>query len=57
MSVPKVIESDEAIPFDQHTRVTAGPGAGKTYWLIEQLTHVVRHSRRLGPTRRIACIS
>lgn len=38
-------------------KVYAGPGAGKTTWLISHLEKVLRNSKRLGKTRRIACIT
>ena len=38
-------------------RIFAGPGAGKTHWLVEQIKRVIAASERLGPSRRIACIS
>jgi DNA helicase-2/ATP-dependent DNA helicase PcrA len=42
---------------DAPFRIFAGPGAGKTHWLVEQVKHVITNSDRLGPSRRIACIS
>lgn len=38
-------------------KVYAGPGAGKTTWLISHLERVLKHSNRLGKTGRIACIT
>jgi len=38
-------------------KVYAGPGAGKTTWLITHLEKVLRNSTRLGKTGRIACIT
>jgi DNA helicase-2/ATP-dependent DNA helicase PcrA len=54
----EIIESDYLpedidIPF----RVFAGPGAGKTHWLVNYIKHVISTSDRLGPSQRIACIS
>lgn len=31
------ITSDDLIPIEQHFRVSAGPGAGKTHWLINHI--------------------
>lgn len=31
------IDSDTLIPIENHFRVAAGPGAGKTYWLVNTL--------------------
>ncbi|QDI90451.1 ATP-dependent helicase [Salicibibacter halophilus] len=38
-------------------KVIAGPGAGKTYWLIQNIKHILRQSNRIGPTSKIACIT
>ncbi|MHC1689960.1 MAG: UvrD-helicase domain-containing protein [Bacteroidales bacterium] len=38
-------------------KVFAGPGAGKTTWLISHLERVLRESNRLNKTRKIACIT
>lgn len=38
-------------------KVYAGPGAGKTTWLITHLEKVIRKSTRLGKIGRIACIT
>lgn len=42
---------------EHHFKVFAGPGAGKTKWLIEHLERVLKESKRLGKTRKIACIT
>lgn len=31
------INSEDRIPVDCHFKVTAGPGAGKTHWLINHI--------------------
>jgi DNA helicase-2/ATP-dependent DNA helicase PcrA len=52
------IESDAKIEdIERHFRVFAGPGAGKTFWLVQHIKNVLRRSRRLGRTRKIACIT
>jgi DNA helicase-2/ATP-dependent DNA helicase PcrA len=38
-------------------RVIAGPGAGKTHWLLRQIKKVVEESDRLGPSQKVACLS
>lgn len=43
--------------FDHHFRVIAGPGAGKTYWLTNHIKNVVKHSSRLNPVSKVACIT
>jgi DNA helicase-2/ATP-dependent DNA helicase PcrA len=42
---------------DRHARVTAGPGAGKTYWLAEHTKNVIRRSKKLHSHARIGIIS
>ena len=51
------IDSDVLIPIEQHFRVSAGPGAGKTYWLVGHIKNVLHTSKRLEKTRKIACIT
>ncbi len=51
------INSDTLIPIEQNFRVSAGPGAGKTHWLVNHIKNVLHHSDRLGKTRKIACIT
>jgi DNA helicase-2/ATP-dependent DNA helicase PcrA len=60
----EILEDAEALSsgspledIDAPFRIFAGPGAGKTHWLVEQIKHVITKSDRLGPSRRIACIS
>lgn len=52
-----VIESNTPINIEQHFKIKAGPGAGKTYWLIQHIKHVLNTSVRLGKIKRIACIT
>ncbi|MDO1444646.1 ATP-dependent helicase [Rhodocytophaga aerolata] len=42
---------------ESHFRVFAGPGSGKTKWLIEHLHRLLKESKRLGLTKKIACIT
>lgn len=51
------ITSDTQIPIDNHFKVMAGPGAGKTYWLINHIKNVLEHSEKLGKCGKIACIT
>lgn len=53
-SLPNV---SELIDVDSNFRIFAGPGAGKTSWLIDHLQHVLKTSKRLHRTRKIACIT
>lgn len=52
-----VIESNTLIDTEQHFLVNAGPGAGKTYWLVQHIKHVLSTSNRLGKIKKIACIT
>lgn len=47
----------ELTDIDTHFRVFAGPGAGKTTWLIQHLLKILKTSQRLYKTRKIACIT
>lgn len=52
------IDSDTLLEdIDSHFKVVAGPGAGKTYWLIKHVKNVLSESDRLTPASKIACIS
>lgn len=51
------INSNSFIPIEHHFRVSAGPGAGKTHWLVEHIKNVLHKSTRLEKTRKIACIT
>jgi len=52
------INSDAIISdIESHFKVSAGPGAGKTYWLVNHIKNVLHNSDRLFRTRKIACIT
>ncbi|CEH28366.1 hypothetical protein AM501_24870 [Aneurinibacillus migulanus] len=53
----QIINSDSYIDINQHFKVSAGPGAGKTKFLINHIKNVLRNSERLGRNRKIACIT
>ena len=58
MPGPVIIESDKNLDDIEHPfRVFAGPGAGKTYWLINHIKNVIKNSERLSPASYIACVS
>jgi DNA helicase II / ATP-dependent DNA helicase PcrA len=42
---------------ETHFKITAGPGAGKTYWLVEHIKNVLKNSTMLLSTSKIACIT
>lgn len=52
------INSDYIIPdIDTHFKVSAGPGAGKTYWLVNHIKNILHNSNKLSISRRVACIT
>lgn len=55
--VDTIINSDTRIGIESPFVVKAGPGAGKTYWLVEHVRNVLANSKRLGRIRKVACIS
>jgi DNA helicase II / ATP-dependent DNA helicase PcrA len=42
---------------DARFKVFAGPGAGKTTWLVEHVQKILKQSSRLGLTGKVACIT
>ena len=52
-----IITSEQAIPIDEPFKVAAGPGAGKTHWLINHIKKVVSSSHKLDVVRKVACIT
>lgn len=52
------ITSDYIVPdIEEHFKVLAGPGAGKTHFLINHIRHLLNHSKRFLIQRKIACIT
>lgn len=51
------ISSSDQIQLEQHFKVSAGPGAGKTHWLVNHIKNTVKNSLRLEKSRKIACIT
>lgn len=51
------INSNTLINTENVFKVFAGPGAGKTHWLINHIKNVLRNSKRLNSTSKIACIT
>ena len=50
--LPDILEN-----IDVHFKISAGPGAGKTTWLVEHVKNILSNSDRLGKTKKIACIT
>lgn len=57
MSVTQITSDTLLDDVEHHFRVSAGPGAGKTYWLVEHIKNVLHNSDRLAKTKKIACIT
>ncbi|MBE0392462.1 UvrD-helicase domain-containing protein [Flavobacterium sp. PL002] len=57
MSVNHITSDYLLDDIEHHFRVSAGPGAGKTHWLVEHIKNVLYNSDRLAKTRKIACIT
>lgn len=54
---PKQLRSSDLIAPESSFRVRAGPGAGKTYWLVEHIKNVLQRGKRVGPASLVGCIS
>ncbi|EOZ5834310.1 UvrD-helicase domain-containing protein [Enterococcus faecium] len=52
-----IIDSKTTIKPNQEFKIEAGPGAGKTEWLIAHIINVVQNSDILFSTRKVACIT
>lgn len=53
----ETITSDQLIDINTNFKIIAGPGSGKTYWLIKHIKHVLEESKILKSTSKIACIT
>lgn len=53
----KISSDDRITDLEHHFKVIAGPGAGKTYWLINHIQNVLRNSRKISSSSKIACIT
>jgi DNA helicase-2/ATP-dependent DNA helicase PcrA len=52
------INSDYKIEdIDENFKVSAGPGAGKTFWLVNHIKNILHNSSKLSITRKVACIT
>lgn len=43
----ETITSDQLIDINTNFKIIAGPGAGKTYWLVRHIKHVLEESKIL----------
>ena len=57
MSTIKINSDFRIGDIEKHFRISAGPGAGKTHWLVEHIKNVLHNSTRLSKYRKIACIT
>jgi DNA helicase-2/ATP-dependent DNA helicase PcrA len=60
MDLSRAIEledSDQLIGIENHFKLCAGPGAGKTRFLVNHIKNVIKNSKRLKKARKIACIT
>ncbi|WP_126651913.1 UvrD-helicase domain-containing protein [Chryseobacterium aureum] len=55
--MPVEISSDTPIDIDKSFKIKAGPGTGKTYWIVEHIKNVSKNSTRLFSTKKILCIT
>ena len=42
---------------DVNFRVSAGPGAGKTHWLVNHILGIIQQPKRLGKLGKVACLT
>ena len=52
-----IITSEQPISIDEPFKVCAGPGAGKTHWLINHIKNVVSNSHKLDVVKKVGCIT
>ncbi|MCT3636650.1 ATP-dependent helicase [Elizabethkingia anophelis] len=51
------ILSDTLIDTNHHFKVSAGPGAGKTFWIVSHIKNVIQNSTILTSAKKILCIT
>ncbi|WP_294064434.1 UvrD-helicase domain-containing protein [uncultured Fusobacterium sp.] len=51
------ITSNSEIKIGNHFKITAGPGAGKTTFLINNIKNIFKNSDKISIYRKIACIT
>ena len=53
MSVITINSDYKISDIDNHFKVSAGPGAGKTYWLVNHIKNILHNSNQLSITRKV----
>lgn len=53
----KLKDSKEKIDIEKPFKLVAGPGAGKTTFLVNHIKNILNNSSRLSKARKIACIT
>lgn len=57
MSVTTINSNFKITDVENNFKVSAGPGAGKTYWLVNHIKNILHNSKQLSITRKVACIT
>ncbi|RZJ52420.1 MAG: ATP-dependent helicase [Flavobacterium sp.] len=57
MSVIEINSDTILADIDKHFKVSAGPGAGKTHWIVNHINNIISNSDKLGKTRKVLCIT
>lgn len=52
-----IITSKDKINFDLEFKIEAGPGAGKTEFLVNHIKDILQNSNKLACARKVACIT
>lgn len=50
-------DSKDLINIEEHFKLVAGPGAGKTTFLCNHIRNILANSKRLSNSRKVACIT
>lgn len=53
----KLNDSKERIDINNHFKVVAGPGAGKTTFLVNHIGNIIESSDKISDLRKVACIT
>lgn len=53
----KLKSSKDFIPIDNHFKLYAGPGAGKTTFLTKHIYRILEHSNKISKAKKVACIT